>query len=177
VATVGGVVLEPRGPTTELFAAGPVELPLALLALEAELIFQVGEGQVTDPFGFGTLSGLLVAVRLPAAARTMAGGLARLARSPRDQAMVAAVAVVPAEGGAVRLAVSARPGRLERLVSVEQALAGLAPDDVALDRAQRLVPEAVTAEDDALASAEYRRQMAGVLARRALAAAWRGASG
>lgn len=58
-----------------------------------------------------------------------------------------------------------------RAMAVEQALAGRAPDDAALAEAAALAADGVDAADDLYASADYRRHLARVLTRRALAAA------
>ncbi|MEK7326282.1 MAG: FAD binding domain-containing protein [Chloroflexota bacterium] len=135
----------------------PPEVQMALLALES---MPVMNGDV------------LVEVRLgrqPGAR----GALERLARAPRDVAIVAACAVVEVEGGVCRRArvavASPEPRRLE---SVEKLLAGqtLTPDRLQL-AAEAAMAEAKV-ESDYRASAEYRRKMAGVLTRRALAKAW-----
>jgi CO/xanthine dehydrogenase FAD-binding subunit len=88
------------------------------------------------------------------------GGLARVARTPTDQPIVAAAAVV--DGDQRRLVVG---GVAERPVLLRLAAADeLAPAlEAALADALLL--------SDWLGSAEYRREMALVLGRRALAAA------
>ena len=105
------------------------------------------------------------------------GALARVARSPRDQAIVAACAVVEADAGIcreVRLAVSCP--KPVRIGSVEGMLKGKAFTPELLRTASEAVMNEVEPVGDFRGSAEYRREMAGVLARRALEAAWKRAN-
>jgi CO/xanthine dehydrogenase FAD-binding subunit len=101
--------------------------------------------------------------------------LHRLARTPREQAIVAAAAAVA--GSEVRLAVA--PGGIAplRLEAIEASLAGAVLTDDLLQRVERETADAVAPPSDFRGSAEYRRSMAGLLVRRALAAAARQAGG
>ena len=139
----------------------PPEVQMALLALDGVPIMN---GKV------------LVEVRL-SKQPGVHGALERLARAPRDVAIVAACAVVEVADGVCRKArvvvASPKPQRLE---SVEKLLTGQA---LTPDRLQAVAEAAMAeakAESDFRASAEYRREMAGVLVRRAVAAAWRRAT-
>lgn len=157
IATLGGLLLA---------GEGAPELRLALLALDAAVVVQ-GNGRTSVPLreyrpDDSDLILELSFKQLPAGG---GGGLARVARTPLDQAIVAAAAV--AGPGFARVAV-AGAGPSPILKSVE----GSAPR--AADLAAAVQAEAAPA-GDYLGSAEYRRAMAGVLARRALEAALRGA--
>lgn len=135
VATVGGALLA---------QAGPAEVRLALEALRAEPVWE---------------QTLPIEIRLPALPAGANGALERITRAPRDEAIVAVVAVVHGPT-AVRLSVGPAPiwsGDVP-LGAMEQAL------------------EAWEPVSDFRASADYRRAMAGVLARRALDAAHRRSS-
>jgi CO/xanthine dehydrogenase FAD-binding subunit len=101
--------------------------------------------------------------------------LQRLARTPRDQALVAAAAAV--SGQEVGLAVAPGGTAPLRLEAIEATLTGATASDETLQRVERDVAAAVAPLSDFRASAEYRRAMAGVLARRALAEALRRARG
>jgi carbon-monoxide dehydrogenase medium subunit len=158
--------------------AGPPELRLALLALDAGLVFAGGDenrmlGSISDgltrPGG-----GFVSEVVLVTMDKAEVGALMRLARSPRDQAIVAAAAVVNLRGGAlnpVRLAVSGAGDRPMRLVGIEQALAGQALTPERLGEVEVRVAALVNPSADYLGGSQYRREMAGLLARRALEAA------
>jgi CO/xanthine dehydrogenase FAD-binding subunit len=139
------------------------ELLLALLALAAHAVVTTGQPRalpVSDlladlPGQLG--DGLVVEIKLPWPAKEAKGGLARVARTPTDQPIVAAAAL--ADGDSRRLAVGGATAMplLLRL----GAEAELGP---ALDAALADVPLL----SDWQGSAEYRREMALVLSRRAL---------
>jgi carbon-monoxide dehydrogenase medium subunit len=59
-----------------------------------------------------------------------------------------------------------------RVLAAEETLAGAALTESLLDEVSRVVSETVEPPDTLHASARYRREAAGVLAARALAAAW-----
>ena len=155
VTTLGGAILS---------TDGPPEVLLALLALDAE---QVRDGD------------LLIEVRFAKQTQS-GGGLARVARTPRDQAIVAAVAVVEVEtprrgvfiGRQARLAIAGASPGPRRFTSAEKMLEG---QTFSADLLQKIA-DAVSADADPVpdyrGSAEYRKAMAGVLAKRALSQAW-----
>ncbi len=164
---------------------GPPEFLLALLVLEAELQLQGAAGtQRTLCFpafyemGNNSLQkGELVIeasfARLPEAGCGWA--LERVARTPRDEAIVAALAIVEVEGGVagrIRLALAGAnplPGRVE---TIEKLLPGRPLDIEAISRAARAVAEECTPAGDFRGSADYRRTMAEVVTRRAVHGAW-----
>lgn len=148
LATLSGALAAPQ--------ASP-ELLLALLALDARVVVEGRERRTLSLAGYEPAAGeLMLEVQIP---RPVSAGaaLARVARSPLDAAIVAAVAV--AKAGALRLAVGG---------------AGQGPIVVSGGRPADVI-EAVLAEARPVAdyrgSVDYRRAMAGVLARRALDAA------
>jgi carbon-monoxide dehydrogenase medium subunit len=173
-ATVGGMIAYERQAANKAQRAGPPELLIALLVLEADLIYQrAGQGQVVvtlDAYlstgGDVALGDLLVEVRFARPGSAAHASLARVARTPRDQAIVAAAALL--DGATVRLALAAGGTALRRLTAVEQALSGQALTPERLDEAAYAAAAAVKPRADFRASAEYRRSMAGVLVRRAL---------
>lgn len=99
-ATVGGVVA-----TAEYDS----EFYTALLALGATVTTQNGEQAQTTPLDqLGALTGLITEVQIPLA--TQRSGHARVARTPADRPIVAAIAVSDADGERVALCgVAARP--------------------------------------------------------------------
>ncbi len=166
-ATLAGALTEP---------AGPPEIGLVLLALQATVVTLGAARHETRLQNFTPAAGELpIAVTL-ASDPGQRGALARVARSPLDQAIVAAVAVVTAAGEA-RVAVAGASPRPLCLTAAELGLAGAAgtqtftPEQIAA-AAQR-VQAAAQPVGDYKGSAEYRRAMAGVLAGRALAEAGR----
>ncbi len=154
-ATVGGTVV---------VAPPDSEFILALLALDANLVVQSDRARswslarfLADPAA--ALEGGLVTqiqIHLPLHA---AGGLAHITRTPFDHPIVAAVAVIAEDADARRIAVggvAAEPllVTFDRLAEAEGAVAR------AIDSAK---PWA-----DFRGTAEYRREMGALMARRAL---------
>ncbi len=167
VATLGGLLLG---------EAGPPEVELALLALEATVV-TLGQTRQTTPLAHfrPTPRELPVAVTVAASARQHAA-LARVARSPLDQAIVATVAVLTVADGVcqeARLAVAGAGPRPFCLTAAQLGLAGQAWTPARGAAAAQAVQAAGQPAGDYRGSAEYRRAMAGVLAGRALAEAWR----
>jgi len=154
-ATVGGTVV---------VAPDDSEFVLALLALEAELTVQSEQAKWWSLSGFltdraGALDGGLVTqVRVPVPLRA-AGGLARVTRTPYDHPVVAAVAVIAEDADARRIALGG---------------VGVGPLVVTFNRlseADGAVTEAISEAEpyaDFRGSAEYRRAMGTLMARRAL---------
>ncbi len=171
-ATVGGAVRQHLGAMAGLTRDGPPEVALALLALDARLVVRGPSGETAMPLSdyYGTggmlaMDQLSVAVRIPAQPAGARGALARVARTPKDQAIVAAAAV--AAPGLVRLSVAGATPRPTRLTSLEAALTPpITP--AALDALPAQVEALMDPRSDFRATADYRRVMAGVLARRAL---------
>lgn len=162
---------------------GPPEVALALLALDAAVIVRA-ESEINLPLsqfltrGLGEGEVVLAAVvpRLPEAG--LGAALERLARTPRDQAIVAAAAVVEMQAGKCRRArlATAAGGLPQRLRSAEALLEGHALSDERIRATASQAEGEIQPRADFRASAEYRRAMTGVLIRRALSAARRRAA-
>lgn len=138
-ATVGGLVALAE-PDSEMYAA--------LLALGAAVTLSDGKRRQSQPladFSGPAAGGLITGISIPWV--KAGGGHARVARTPMDRCIVAAVAVV-GDG-------------IERV-----ALCGV-------DERPVLAGGPLTPPDDWKASAGYRREMAGVVQQRALAKASR----
>jgi len=156
LATVAGAI---DGATDN--PPGPPEVRLALLALGAAVTLAGGSA---DPSSLARYlpakQTMLQEVTIPAAA-SWRGALARVARSPRDQAIVAAAAAVSATTARVAVAgASAAPIVVETRIGADRA-------EVAAHLAAA-VAEQTDPIGDYRGSVEYRRAMAAVLARRAL---------
>ncbi len=140
--------------------AGPTDVSLeALLQHKAE----------------GRVSALHVGVRwLPPASGgpgRVRWGEARVARTPADEPIVAAVAVVEMDDGVVRQARVALTGvwpQVVRLAEAPAQLVGGPLDEEHIRAVAAAVENEVAPRRDFLGSEEYRRAMAGVLTRRAL---------
>ena len=155
-ATIAGLVVQ-GNPESELL--------LALLVLAAHVLVDDGKQHVlplpdllADPQA-ALAGGLVTEIRLPVPAPTLRGGLARVARTPKDHPIVAAAAVVDDEGARLALGgVSPKPLLLR--------LGGIEGVEAAVDEAL----QGVRIPADFRGSADYRRAMAPVVARRAIAA-------
>jgi CO/xanthine dehydrogenase FAD-binding subunit len=162
LATLGGAASAPQGPP---------EVVLALLALEAVVVVH-GAARREVPLAeyFPEPAELMEEVSF-APRPGMRTGLERVARTPRDEAMVAVVVAMTVDGGVcrwVRLAaggVGPRPGLVR---SVENVLVGERVTLARVAEAAEAVEAVVNPANDFRASAEYRRAMARVLAQRAL---------
>jgi aerobic carbon-monoxide dehydrogenase medium subunit len=146
------------------------DLPAVLVALEAELVLRGTGGERVVPAGdffrgvFESALGadeLLVEIRLPAAT----GTYVKFHRRAQDWATVGvAVAHV---NGSTRIALTNMGATPLRARGVEEALAGGADATTAAERAD----EGTDPPSDTNGSADYRRHLARVLVRDALAAA------
>ena len=146
----------------------------ALLALEATVTVEGDEGPADVPLealverkAQGAVSTLHVSLAGPG----QRWGEARVARTPADEPIVAAVAVVEMGGDVVRQARVALTGvwsEPARLAEASDRLVGGPLDQPSIRAVAGAVEGEVAPEGDFLGSEEYRRAMAGVLTRRAL---------
>ncbi|WP_376792047.1 FAD binding domain-containing protein [Thermoflexus sp.] len=170
--TVGGAVVG---------ASGEQPLATILMALEAELIV------FTEPESPRTLrleafydyrealrrqGMILTEVRLPLSAAPIGASFHKVARTPADAPIVGvAVRLFRGVDGAchgVRIAVGGVAARPVRLMEVEYTLEGRPPDPERFAEAARQAQALVHPLGDFRGSADYRREMVGVLLRRAL---------
>lgn len=169
-ATLGG----------NLANAGPFnDTPPALLALGARVVVATEEGDRTipiDEFFLGYRStahglGLVREVVIPRPPGRSAGVFLKLGRAEVDVAMVNVGVVVGFEEGVcrrARVALGAVTRFPRRLPEVEALLEDRPLDRRAIDQAFEAVMDLVEPVLDFRASAEYRREMSGVLVARAL---------
>ncbi len=160
------------------------ELPAVASALGATFVIagQGGERLLSPEEFFVTYlttaiepTEVLTEVRFPAMPTGVGCAFVEVARRHGDFALVGAAAVVhPAGGGRyrdVRLAFTGVGPTPVRLKEAEAALEGEKFEEDLLAGVARLVAERLDPESDIQASAEYRKHVAGMVARRALAAA------
>ena len=158
------------------------ELPAICTALDAEFVVADSNGTQTmsaSEFAIAPLitslapEQLLTEIRLP----TLKGdgwrwGFREVSRRQGDFALVGAVAMLRNDAGGVcqeaRITMFAVGDGPARMPAAEQALVGRVVDDTARREAAALVSEAVTPGSDIHASAEYRKDVSAVMARRAL---------
>lgn len=160
------------------------ELPMVAVALDATLEVRGPAGLrdvSANAFFLGYLETAIAAdeivtgVRVPAPGHSQGYGLAELVRRAGDFALVAACAVLETDpaGRCTRasLALGGVGPRPLRVGGAEAALVGHTLTGPRLDGAAGTASDEVMPESDVHASAKYRRQMARVMARRALGAA------
>lgn len=157
------------------------EVIAALLALGADLLFAVPEER-RIPLGDLDLvqdqpklpqRGLMTAVEVNALTAGWTWGSGYVARTPADPAIVYAAAVLAYDEDSVvnqaRLVLSGTWAEKARLAEdAVAALAGKALDGAAIDAVLAVLDSEIAPEADYRGSVDYRRAMAGVLARRAL---------
>jgi putative selenate reductase FAD-binding subunit len=162
-ATVGGTVV-----------VAPVdsEFILALLALVAKLSVQSEEITTWSLYQFladpvaALNSGLMTQVRIHLPLRA-AGGLARVARTPSDHPIVAAVAVIAEDADAMRVALGG-VARRPLLVELDPAMRDASGRLEAVEEAVAQAIAAAKPYADFRGTADYRRAMGALMAKRAL---------
>jgi carbon-monoxide dehydrogenase medium subunit len=157
------------------------EWPLVAVALDARLTLRSSKGSRTlgaREFFTGPLTTvlepteMLTEVAFADAPRQSRFGFCELSRRPGDFAIVAVACRVVREGSGVcagvTLAVGGAHGMPIHVVEVEDILKGSRGEPDALRAAAEAVTRRVDPGSDVHGSADYRRRMASVLARRAL---------
>ena len=171
-ATLGGNICN---------ASPAADTSTPLLALAAEVVAASQEGERTLPLR-GLWAGprgntlapgeLLKEIRLPAPGARSGNAFERLTRSAMDIAVVnAAAAVTVDEQGnfaSVLCALGAVGPTVLDVPGLEAELSGKGCTDEVLERVRAIAESAAQPIDDHRASADYRRDMAGVLAARAV---------
>jgi CO/xanthine dehydrogenase FAD-binding subunit len=163
---------------------GPPEILLSLLDLEAELTL-LGAGEKQRKISFQDFHALgkdslptgelILEARLPPLKACCGWALERVARTPRDEAIVAAAAIVEVEDGKVsrvRLAVAGAHPQPIRLPQIEEMLRGSKFTPNILQEAAGMISQQADPVGDFRGSSEYREAMAGLVAQRALKRAW-----
>ncbi|MCK4315334.1 MAG: 2Fe-2S iron-sulfur cluster binding domain-containing protein, partial [Anaerolineae bacterium] len=144
----------------------------ALLALGATVTVEGDAGSAEVPLEVllqrkaeGRVSALYVGVG------GVMWGEAHVARTPADEPIVAAVAVVEMDAGTVcqaRVALTGAWPQIVRLAAAPAQLVGGPLDESSIRAVAEAVEKEVAPKGDFLGSEEYRRTAAGILARRAL---------
>jgi carbon-monoxide dehydrogenase medium subunit len=183
LAHVGHPTIRNRGTVGGSLAhADPAaELPAVCLALDAELVARSATGERTiaaDDFYLGFMTTalaadeLLVEIRIPAATGTVGTAFVEIARRHGDFALVGVAAAIALDDDGViteaRLALTGVAGLPVRAREAEASLRGALAGAAAFAAAADLVAAELAPRTDAHATGDYRRRVAGVLARRAL---------
>ena len=111
---------------------------------------------------------MLTRVRFPRA--DLRTGFAEVSRKAGDFALAGAAVALDMDGGtcrSARIALFGVSDRPVRATAAEQALAGRSPAQAAAD-AGRLAAEGLDTKSDGHASAQYRKEVAGVMVERAV---------
>lgn len=166
MGTVGG----------NLFAPHPYgDFAVALIALGASAVMagQGGGRRIEELVRErGRLSGLVAAIEVPRPRNPREFGFLKVSRvKPKGVSVLSIAALLPREGGRVRgarVAWGAMGPHPLRGGGAERALEGNGLDAQTIERAGRAAAEGLEPPTDALASAWYRREVAGVHLRRLL---------
>ena len=165
------------------FAEPHADPPAMLSALDAELVLASPRGRRRLPvqqFILGELSTarandeVLVSIEVPGLAKGAHAAYRAFGHLERPAVGVAVVAVPSGKGFDWRIRVGSVCGRPTSLGSLEQSMHGLPLDDAlaALAGGVEQAAAEVEADDDLRGSAEYKRHLISVLARRAARAAF-----
>jgi carbon-monoxide dehydrogenase medium subunit len=171
-ATLGGNICN---------ASPAADTSTPLLALAAQVVVAGTNGESTIPLAElwgGPRTTTLAAgeavkeVRLPNPAPRSGSAFERLTRTAMDIALVNAAAVVTVDEAGnfagLRCALGAVGPTVLEVTGLEAEIGGKPCNEEALERVRELARKAAKPIDDKRASADYRRDMAGVLAARAV---------
>ena len=165
MATIGG----------NLFAPHPYgDFAVALLALGARVVLagQSGGRPLEDMMRDRMRAGLVAAVEIPRPGDPRAFGFLKVSRiKPKGVSVLAVSAHLPREGGRIkgaRVAFGGMGNTPLRASAVERVLEGQSLDAATLQRAASVACEGLDPPTDGLATAWYRREVAGVHLKRLL---------
>ena len=164
------------------------ELPMMALLLDAELHIASASGKRTiaaRDFFVGALTvdlardDIVTEIVLPKLPPKTGWGFEEVARRSGDFALAAAAATLTLSAGVIsqaRIALTGVGATPVRAAEAEALLVGQALEPGLIDRVIDAVRAAIEPDTDLHASSDYRRHLGGVLAGRAVSAAWRSAN-
>ena len=164
------------------------ELPMMALLLDAELHIASASGKRTiaaRDFFVGALTvdlardDIVTEIVLPKLPPKTGWGFEEVARRSGDFALAAAAATLTLSAGVIsqaRMALTGVGATPVRAAEAEALLVGQALEPGLIDRVIDAVRAAIEPDTDLHASSDYRRHLGGVLAGRAVSAAWRRAN-
>jgi CO/xanthine dehydrogenase FAD-binding subunit len=164
------------------------ELPMMAVLLDAELRIVSASGLRTAAardFFQGALTvdlaedEIVTEIALPKLPRDTGWGFEEVARRSGDFALAAVAVTLTLTDGAIaqaRIAITGVAPTPRRVSEAEALLVGARLDEDVADNVIAAVREEAQPDTDLHASADYRRHLVGVLARKALLAAWRRAA-
>lgn len=142
-----------------------------LLASGARAVLEGGEECPLEEYLEGSRKGQLSELRVPSGVSGRSCGESAVARAPKDEPIVYAVAVVDVKNGSVsaaRLALTGAWKEAARLAEAGKSLVGRPLSDDLIEEVASAVEGEVSPPDNFLGTSGYRRAMAGVTVRRAL---------
>lgn len=158
-----------------LFAAHPYgDFAAALLALDARVIGagQGGARPVADVLRDRARTGLIAAIEVPRPRDHKTFGFLKVSRvKPKGVSVLSIAVSLPRDGGSIRgarVAFGAMGPMPLRATGAERALDGQALNAASIDRAAAAAVEGLDPPTDEIASAWYRKEVAGVHLRRLL---------
>lgn len=163
------------------------DMPVALLALDASIEVQRA-GSAPSSHGLDEClregkkmwdAGLITSVQVPLVEGKRWFGYERFTRTVSDYAFASVCVTLGVDAGKasdVRIVLGAVQGRPLRLAEVESLVTGQAVDAALCRAVEQKVKDVVRVAPNFRAPAEYRRELASVLAGRALETAWTWAS-
>lgn len=157
------------------------ELPAVSAVLGAEFVLKSARGErvvQAEDFFLDTMTTaiepdeLLTEIRIPGWRAGLGWAIEEISRRRGDFAMVGVAVLVQMDGNEscedARIALFGVGGKPVRVERAEGRLRGKAPDQKTLLEIARIVTEDLDPDSDVHASAEYRKEVGGVLTRRAL---------
>ena len=184
--SIGHVQIRNRGTVGgSISHADPAaELPAMCLALDAEIVLSntleertlKPEDFFISPLTTAIETGeLLTEIRLPARSEDWRWGFQEVCRRQGDFALVGCISLIRLDGDEIcqdaRITMFGAGGTALRIQQAEEALVGRPVDPSVLQDVARLVSEDLDPDSDIHASAAYRKEVGGVMARRSLEAA------
>lgn len=169
-ATVGGTIAAGAAWNDLLPTLLVTDAWVTLRALEAKALVPLG-AFLPRRTNYLTQGTLITELMIPSQRPDARFAYQRVSRTPRDRAIINVAVRAALQDGAmrhVRVAVGGAADHALRLHVVEAMLEGQQLDAALLSRAADAIQKAVTPPSDHLASSEYRREMVGVLLRRAI---------
>jgi CO/xanthine dehydrogenase FAD-binding subunit len=165
------------------------ELPMLAALLDAQIGIQGSKGRRIEPAHSFAVTALTTRLRddeivtdiaFPMLLADVGWAFEEMARRTGDFALAAVgvtVSVCDGKAAHLRIAMSGVADTPRRAAAAEVLLAGRAIDAAALEEAVAAIRASVEPNRDLHASADYRRHLVGVLARRTIATAWQRALG
>lgn len=157
------------------------ELPALMLALGAELVVASAAGERTVPaedflIGYMTTAlgpeELLAEIRVPGWGAEWRWGFQEVCQRQGDFALVGSAALLRLDDDGTcreaRITMFGAGERPVRMLQAEESLVGKQLEETALREATRIITGQLEAQSDIHASAKYRKEVGGVVARRAL---------